>query len=286
MMCSDMMWCDIICVMWCDMVRLYIDDAARMCTDISSSDVVEHMKLCHRILPSKEWRSETVAVLCEHTSSREQVEAVVKCAIEAVRLPFPIQKLTYDEVAVVCSTEQREGYALQCLRDISKIPTSSPGSYFITSTTTINTCKLASSTTTDGRPSSIKKSPQHQQSRTITTPTTITITTTPGTCMAQLASIATSKLVFDSAVPTYLCGMVHQDSLPIIQCLEKMSKRMIGVGEIMWWMDMYICDECLSVYMCCDVMFISSTSTWTYLLHRLISWPNHHHLLISSSPST
>jgi hypothetical protein len=211
-----------------------LDDAARMCTDISSSDVVEHMKLCHRILPSKDWRSEIVSILCEHTSSREQVEAVVKCAIEAVRLPFPVQKLTYDEVASVCSTEQREGYVLECLRDISRIPTSSPGSYFITSTTAISTCKLASSSA-DGRQSSIRRS-QHQQSR---------IIITPGTCMAQLASIATSKLVFDSAVPTYLCGM-HVDPLPIIQCLEKMSKRMIGAGE----MGMYVYRHvlwCLSI---------------------------------------
>lgn len=200
-----------------------IDDAARMCTDIPSSDVVEHMKLCHRILPSKDWRSEAVSILCEHTNNREQVEAVVKCAIEAVRLPFPVQKLTYDEVASVCSTEQREGHVLQCLRDISRIPTSSPGSYFITSTTAISTCKLSSSST-DGRPSSISRS-QHQQSSHI-------ITTTPGTCMAQLASIATSKLVFDSTVPTYLCSM-HVEPLPIIQCLEKMSKRMIGAGEMM-----------------------------------------------------
>ena len=223
-----------------------IDDAARMCTDISSSDVVEHMKLCHRILPSKDWKSEAVSILCEHTSSREQVEAVVKCAIEAMRLPFSV-KLTYDEVASVCGTEQREGYTLQCLRDISRIPTSSPGSYFITSTTAISTCKLASSSI-DGRSSSIRRS-QHQHSRTIIT------TTTPGTCIAQLASIATSKLVFDSAVPTYLCGMMHQDPLPIIQCLEKMSKRMIGAGEIY----MYVCHSIRSTVM-------SMSSSFLYLL--------------------
>jgi len=206
---SYLIYCNAMC---CDGT---IDDAVRMCTDISSSDVVEHMKLCHRILPSKDWRSEAISVLCEHTSSREQVEAVVKCAIEAVRLSFP--KLTYDEVASVCSTEQREGDTLECLRDISRIPSSSPGSYFITSTSAINTCKLASSE--DSRPPSISRS-HHQQRR-----------TTLGACMAQLASIATSKLVFDSAVPTYLCGM-HQDPLPIIQCLEKMSKRMIGAGAM------------------------------------------------------
>ena len=233
-----------------------IDDAARMCTDIPSSDVVEHMKLCHRILPSKDWRSEAVSTLCEHTNSREQVEAVVKCAIEAVRLSFPAQKLTYDEVASVCSTEQREGHVLQCLRDISRIPTSSPGSYFITSTTAISTCKLSSSST-DGRPSSIRRS-QHQQSH--------IITTTPGTCMAQLASIATSKLVFDSTVPTYLCGM-HVEPLPIIQCLEKMSKRMIGAGEMCMYVYRHVVLWCLSIRATCPhlqhhlIFNITSSST-------------------------
>jgi hypothetical protein len=44
--------------------------------------VIEHMQLCHRLLP-KDWASEEASVLCEKTTSRAQVEAVLKCAVEA-----------------------------------------------------------------------------------------------------------------------------------------------------------------------------------------------------------
>ena len=58
------------------------DDAARMCTDIASADVIEHMQLCHRLMP-RDWGSEEASLLCEHTVSRVQVEAALRCAVES-----------------------------------------------------------------------------------------------------------------------------------------------------------------------------------------------------------
>lgn len=40
------------------------------------------MQLCHRLMP-KDWASEEASLLCEQTTSREQVEAALKCAVEA-----------------------------------------------------------------------------------------------------------------------------------------------------------------------------------------------------------
>jgi hypothetical protein len=57
------------------------DDAARMCTDIPSTQVIQHMQLCHRLLP-RGWGSEEASRLCESTTSREQTEAALKCAVE------------------------------------------------------------------------------------------------------------------------------------------------------------------------------------------------------------
>ena len=59
-----------------------IDDAVRMCTNVSSTEIIQHMQLCHRLMP-KEWGSEEASLLCERTPSREQVEAALKCAVEA-----------------------------------------------------------------------------------------------------------------------------------------------------------------------------------------------------------
>jgi hypothetical protein len=40
------------------------------------------MQLCHRLLP-RDWGSEEASVLCEDTTGRDQVEAALRCAVEA-----------------------------------------------------------------------------------------------------------------------------------------------------------------------------------------------------------
>lgn len=53
------------------------------CTHTPSlAQVIEHMQLCHRLLP-RDWGSEEASVLCEETTGREQVEAALRCAVEA-----------------------------------------------------------------------------------------------------------------------------------------------------------------------------------------------------------
>jgi hypothetical protein len=45
------------------------DDALRMCTNVSSADVVNHITLCRRLLP-RIWGKDDVSALCEGGTSR------------------------------------------------------------------------------------------------------------------------------------------------------------------------------------------------------------------------
>mmetsp|Transcript_19725 Transcript_19725/g.32966 ORF Transcript_19725/g.32966 Transcript_19725/m.32966 type:complete len:1119 (+) Transcript_19725:127-3483(+) len=142
------------------------DDAARMCTNISSTDVIEHMQLCYRLLP-KDWRvfdvtpaptttttaheqqqqqqeeddREAAALLCGQSDSRTQVEAALKCAAEASRLAFP--KLSRLELAPLCGLETSQGTVLKCLQQVSKISPASPGAYLLTPEVIVATCMLS-----------------------------------------------------------------------------------------------------------------------------------------------
>ena len=106
----------------------YLDDAVRMCTNISSASVIAHIQLCEAILPIK-WHSSARSALCEHTTSRPQVEAAVKCAIEAASIRNP--KLSDLEAAQVCTTETSSGPVLSCVKAIAQIPTSASGSAIV-----------------------------------------------------------------------------------------------------------------------------------------------------------
>lgn len=179
-----------------------------MCTNISSAQVIEHMQLCHRILP-RTWQSEESALLCEHTESRIQVEAAVKCAVEAVRASntggtnFLGAKENEQQVRIaaaqLCAQEQAEGPVLACVKEIAKIPNSVAGSYLLTPQSVVAACASA------------------RDSK-------------PGECMRKLTSIGSSKLTFDASVPAHLCR--QQDPLPVIACLEQQGKRLISIDDV------------------------------------------------------
>lgn len=115
---------------------LHHDDAVRLCTNISSSQAIQHIQLCQRILP-RSWNSEAVSVLCEGLSSRHQTESVVKCAVEVTKM----QKLSststvlggLSDVALahLCRSEApasiaagSSGGVLKCLQRLSALPSS------------------------------------------------------------------------------------------------------------------------------------------------------------------
>jgi hypothetical protein len=52
----------------------------------------------------------------------------------------------------------------------------------------------------------------------------------PGQCLAKLAAISTSRLIFDSTVPPYLCA--QSDPAAVLTCLDKLHKRMVNVDDV------------------------------------------------------
>ena len=151
-------------------------------------------------------------MLCEHTQSREQVEAAVKCALESMKLlSLGLTKL---DAARLCSQERPAaeyssnavtgvasmGPVLACAKEVGKIPASAPGSYLVTPNSVVSTCAQATSNK-------------------------------PGLCLAKLASISSSRLSFDANVPETLCAGLD-DPLPVIACLEKQGKRMINADDV------------------------------------------------------
>jgi hypothetical protein len=128
---------------------LSIDDVIRMCTNVSSVEVIQHIQLCQRLIP-KSWSSESSSKLCELSESKSQVESVVKCALDTQRLtglPFYSNQMM---IARVCSTEKPSFEVLNCLKSVSQgirsiSPTSSSGSsassYQLTNETIIDICR-------------------------------------------------------------------------------------------------------------------------------------------------
>eukprot|EP01038_Epipyxis_sp_PR26KG_P011455 gene11455-15346_t len=169
------------------------DDVVRMCTNISSSDVIEHLQLCHKILPMK-WQSEERTILCESTKNREQVEAAVKCAVEVSgmkRVSF-----TRVETATLCSTESINNNVLSCVKSALSTPPSSSSAYVINSNSVIQTCREQ----TDNN---------HKA----------------GQCLSKLASTSKAQIEFNSDVPSYICRKPDYDS--ILSCLFGSKKKIV-----------------------------------------------------------
>ncbi len=106
------------------------DQAALMCRNISSTEVVEHVLLCYRILP-KVWMSPSASgallaaeespahTLCHGLTSRPQTEAVAKCAVDASKLSG--LSLSRQQLAQLCSHEtSREHVVLTCLTQLTQ----------------------------------------------------------------------------------------------------------------------------------------------------------------------
>lgn len=196
------------------------DDAARMCTDIPSTEVIQHMQLCHRILP-KDWGSEEASILCESTTSREQVEAALRCAVEAsTRMTFP--KLTKLHAAQLCALETAKGPVINCLKEINRgVSASSNSAYLLTPETIVQVCSLAGS---ESAGTSKSHSPHATHLHTVVT------NTNPGACLVKLATYSASKLIFDSTVPHIICA--HAEYSSILTCLNGANKRMISVDDV------------------------------------------------------
>ena len=97
------------------------DDVARMCTNISSTEVIQHIQLCHRLMP-KSWKSEIISNLCESLTSKKQVEAAVSCALDSWKLKSSsanqLSMISQLDIAKVCSHETVENIVSSCMKSI------------------------------------------------------------------------------------------------------------------------------------------------------------------------
>eukprot|EP01031_Cornospumella_fuschlensis_P025127 gene25127-30344_t len=111
------------------------DQAALMCRNISSTELIDSLLFCYRLLPamwttpspqpSNTHNNNTIPLPPAHTlcalKSRTEVEKVVKCAVEGIKLIPPAtatshSSLGIQDIAKVCQTErEKELFSLACL---------------------------------------------------------------------------------------------------------------------------------------------------------------------------
>lgn len=220
------------------------DEAAMMCRNISSSEVIGHLLLCYRILPvqytirppSPEGQvipnPSPAAILCDGLHDRSQVEAAVKCVVEASRLSKLVQPslpsstkpkgtpatttstetlgLTIEDVAKVCNSDSTHGAVLHCLRQVTSPPIWSAihaHHVTITNQSVLSLCR--------GAP-----------------------TKEVGDCLVQISTQAMSRhLLLDVDVPAVLCQQPSEPSNPMpltsmMSCLSAKQKRLITVEDV------------------------------------------------------
>jgi hypothetical protein len=225
-------------------------------------------------------------VLCEDTTGRDQVEAALRCAVEAstrycgvvlsvrrvpyaglwgscysvsMRLKFAritrsqqlllalvsrdllkscfarrmiFPKLSKLHAAQVCAKETSSGPVLACLREVSKgVSASSPSAYLATPESVVAVCSLAAgpSSAGGGGGGSAEGSKARSSGRGYSNAVASNVVR-PGACLAKLASISSSKLIFDATVPPHLCA--HADPTAVLTCLESLHKRMVSVDDV------------------------------------------------------
>jgi hypothetical protein len=225
-------------------------------------------------------------VLCEDTTGRDQVEAALRCAVEAStrycsvvlsvrrmhkrvcggscysvsmrlksariarsqqlllalvsrdslkswfarRMIFP--KLSKLHAAQVCAKETSSGPVLACLREVSKgVSASSPSAYLATPESVVAVCSVAGGPSSAGGGSggSAEGSKARSSGRGHSN-AAASNAVRPGACLAKLASISSSKLIFDATVPPHLCAQA--DPAAVLTCLESLHKRMVSVDDV------------------------------------------------------
>lgn len=174
-----------------------------MCTNVSSSEVIQHIQLCYRILP-KSWPSESVRLLCEGLLDRLQTEAAVKCAVDLAKITnFPMEDI---DIARVCSSESKGNPVLQCVKKLHQgLPSSSS---FNTNHTYHSICFDAKSIE-------------------------------PAECFLQIQGMSSSVLAFDFAVPQKLCR--SPDYRSVLTCLSRQSQR--SGRHLITLLDLQTCSE-------------------------------------------
>jgi hypothetical protein len=140
---------------------------------------------------------------------------------------FP--KLSRVQAAQVCAAETSAGPVLSCVREISKgVSASSASAYLVTPEVVVAVCNVAGSGGAAAAAESAKDEGSKKSRSAPAAPAVSAVN--PGQCLAKLAAISTSRLIFDSTVPPYLCAQA--DSAAVLTCLDKLHKRMVNVDDV------------------------------------------------------
>lgn len=141
------------------------------------------------------------------------------------RLIFP--KLSRVQAAQVCAAELSHGPVLACIREVGKgASASSPGAYLVSPEVLVAVCSIAGQGSTATTATATGAATLGASSKEARGSSAIN----PGACLTKLASISTSKLIFDSTVPAFLCAQPEPAS--VLACLEQQHKRMINTDDV------------------------------------------------------
>ena len=186
------------------------DDVARMCTNISSVDVIQHVHLCHRILP-KEWTTDEAIRLCERTKSRPQVESAAKCAVELSSGKIQ-PRFTRLEAANLCAAETVNGLIWTCISAVA-LPTARAfsGAYLLQPVVIAAVCNVDSANASDANTAA-----KFAESR--------------GKCLNKLAAFSSSSFLFDLKVPEVICRL--PDPTAVLSCLQTARVRMVSLEDV------------------------------------------------------
>ena len=185
------------------------DSALRICTNVSSIEVMDYMKICRRLLPTS-WSDEDALGLCDQGTSREQVRSVVTCAttLSDPALANAIIHFDIEETKAICKTENSSQYVTYCFNTISKAAGSlkaTRAGQLLTPEAVASVCKGA-------------------------------LSQSPGHCFTNMIARSGTKLNFDSSALITLC---KDGSLPkgiqytkIIPCLEQNTKTIVTTKDV------------------------------------------------------
>eukprot|EP01039_Chlorochromonas_danica_P001395 gene1395-1516_t len=218
------------------------DEAAMMCRNISSTEVIEHLLLCYRILP-KRWSERPVrqtvydanlvhnvsleaprssaSILCDGLTSRAAVEAAVKCAVDSSNNPQLHMSTTTSKQHISSSrqpssSEDRLSLTLQDIAETCNHESSSENHVLFCLKQLALPQVLAAI---------------HKKQLTMTNRTAIALcsaarSSETGRCLVAVSQYAANHhQVIDSEVIVHLCGHSQDRYLSLLHCLGTDRKQ-------------------------------------------------------------
>lgn len=202
---------------------IYADDAVRLCTNVTSAQIISHISLCLHLLPA-EWTSEEASVLCQHSQQRKHSEMIVQCAIETKTLlhSYHVNDWSRLQMAEICQKEQIDRRVFRCL-EASLL--SYRQSSHLYSTAAIwnfaNVLKVCTHYVSSNIDLEDKK-------LTIGDPN-FAFQVESGQCLSELVRLG-NQYQFETNFATTLCSLSHSKAR--LQCLFQLNRRELSIADL------------------------------------------------------